>query len=108
MDTLVSLFIVLAALVTMVGVMWMVLREKHVDESTIKYVQSPYPQPPAKPAEPVRTVDKVAGQPESVAPDVTPESVEEAVTSVADSIDVGVGQPTSPDDTNTSSEQPEA
>ena len=103
MSLLVSFLIVVAALATMVVMVVMVMREKHIDESTIKYVQSPYPLPPAQ----APAADKIADQPASV----TSESVEAAVTSVAESIDAAAGQPTpSADeaDTDATSGQSEA
>lgn len=112
MGSLVSLFIVLAALVTMVGVMYLVLTEKHTDESKINYVQSPYPQPPAVPVEPPPApAEKAADHVDSITPDVTAESVEAAVTSVAESVDAGAGQPVTPaadDESDATEGRPEA
>ncbi len=76
MGGFISIFIVLAALVTMVGVMYLVLNEKHVDESKINYVQSPYAQVPVKPAAPTH-VDESVAAPEAVKDTVTVEAKSE-------------------------------
>ena len=52
MSFLVSLLLVLFALVCVVGVLYVVLSEKHQDESKIRYVKSPYG------AEPTRSADE--------------------------------------------------
>jgi hypothetical protein len=83
MGGFISIFIVLAALVTMVGVMYLVLTEKHVDESKINYVQSPYAVKPVKPA-PAPVSPYPDEQASAAVAEAAPEVTEEKTNTAAD------------------------